>query len=116
MVLDKLSSSLKNTLSKIAKAMFVDEKLIDELVKDIQRSLLSSDVNVKLVLDLSKSIKDRALKEKPPAGVTQKEYLIKIVYEELVKFMGSESSKIEITQKPFRIMMVGIFGSGKSTS
>ena len=116
MVLDKLSESLKNTLSKIANSMFVDEKLIDELVKDIQRALLGSDVNVKLVFDISKTIKDRALKEKPPSGVTQKEYLIKIVYEELVKFMGGEGSKIEINKKPFKIMMVGIFGSGKTTT
>ena len=116
MVLDKLSSSLKNTLSKIAKAMFVDEKLIDELVKDIQRALLSSDVNVKLVFDLSKNIKDRALKEKSPSGVTQKEYLIKIVYEELVKFMGGEGGKLELNKKPFKIMMVGLFGSGKTTT
>jgi signal recognition particle subunit SRP54 len=116
MVLDKLSESLKNTLSKIAKSMFVDEKLIDELVKDIQRALLASDVNVKLVFDLSKSIKERAMKEKPPAGITQKEYLIQIVYEELVKFMGGEGAKIEINKKPFKIMMVGLFGSGKTTS
>jgi len=116
MVLDKLGSSLKNTLSKIAKAMFVDEKLIDELIKDIQRALLSSDVNVKLVFDLSKSIKERALKEKPSSGITQKEYLIKIVYEELVKFMGGEGTKIEITQKPFKIMMVGLYGSGKTST
>ena len=116
MVLDKLSTSLKNTLSKIAKAMFVDEKLIDELVKDIQRALLSSDVNVKLVFDLSRNIKERGLKEKPPAGITQKEYLIKIVYEELVKFLGGEGHKIEITEKPFKIMMVGLFGSGKTTN
>ncbi|MBI2148379.1 signal recognition particle protein [Candidatus Woesearchaeota archaeon] len=116
MVLDKLSDSLKNTLSKIAKAMFVDEKLIDELVKDIQRALLSSDVNVKLVFDLSKNIKERSLKEKPPSGVTQKEYLIKIVYEELVKFMGGEGAKIELTKKPFKIMMTGLYGVGKSTT
>ncbi len=116
MVLDKLSSSLKDTLSKIARAMFVDEKLIDELVKDIQRALLSSDVNVKLVFELSKGIKDRALKEKTPSGVTQKEFLIKIVYEELVKFMGGEGVKIEIAKKPFKIMMVGLFGSGKTST
>ncbi len=116
MVLDKLGSSLKNTLSKIAKAMFVDEKLIDELIKDIQRALLSSDVNVKLVFDLSKSIKERAQKEKPASGITQKEFLIKIVYEELVKFMGGEGAKIEISKKPFKMMMVGLYGSGKTTS
>ncbi|MBR9690751.1 signal recognition particle protein Srp19, partial [Candidatus Woesearchaeota archaeon] len=57
MVLDKLGDSLKGTLSKIAGAMFVDEKLINELVKDIQRSLLQSDVNVKLVFELTKNIK-----------------------------------------------------------
>ncbi len=113
MVLEKLSDSLKNTLSKIAKSMFVDEKLIDELVKDIQRALLQSDVNVQLVFQLSKQIKERALNEKPPAGMTQKEYLIKIVYDELVNFLGGEGHKIESNKKPYKIMLVGLFGSGK---
>lgn len=116
MVLEKLSESLKNTLSKIAKAMFVDEKLIDELVKEIQRALLQSDVNVKLVFELSKKIKKRALDEKPPTGMSQKEHLIKIVYDELVNFLGGEGHKIEINKKPFKIMLVGLFGSGKTTS
>jgi len=49
MVLDKLGESLKNTLNKITKSIFVDEKLINELVKDIQRALLQSDTNVRLV-------------------------------------------------------------------
>ena len=74
MVLEKLGTSLKNTLSKIAKSMFVDEKLINELVKDIQRALLQSDVNVKLVFDLTNKIKERALKEEAPGGLTKKEY------------------------------------------
>ncbi len=117
MVLEKLGGSLKNTLSKIAKAMFVDERLINELVREIQRALLGSDVNVKLVFELTKSIKERALKEKAPAGVTQKEYLVKIVYEELIKFLGAEKAEIKIEKKkPFKIMMVGLFGSGKTTS
>ncbi|MFH1332313.1 MAG: signal recognition particle protein Srp54 [archaeon] len=117
MMLDKLGDSLKGTLKKIAQSLFVDERLIDELVKDIQRALLSADVNVKLVFDLSKSIKERALKEEPPKGMTKKEYLIKIVYDELVKFLGEEKAEIVITKKrPFKIMMVGLFGSGKTTS
>jgi len=72
MVLEKLSSSLKNTLEKIAKSLFVDEKLINELVKDIQRALLQSDVNVKLVFDLTDKIKKRALEKKHPKAL-QKE-------------------------------------------
>lgn len=116
-MLDKLSESLKGTLKKIAQSLFVDERLIDELVKDIQRALLSADVNVKLVFELSKSIKERALKEEPPRGITKKEHIIKIVYDELVKFLGEEKSEVVITKKkPFKIMLVGLFGSGKSTS
>jgi len=59
MVLDKLGEGLRNTLEKIKNSLFVDEKLINELVKDIQRSLLSSDINVKLVFELTKTIKER---------------------------------------------------------
>ncbi|MFA5797435.1 MAG: signal recognition particle protein Srp54 [Candidatus Woesearchaeota archaeon] len=116
MVLDKLGESLKNTLDKITKAMFVDDKLINELVKDIQKSLLQADVNVKLVFELTKSIKERALKEETPKNISKKEHLVKIVYEELVKFLGGNGAKIEITKKPFTIMLVGLFGSGKTTT
>ncbi len=116
MVLDKLGESLRNTLSKIAQAVFVDEKLINELVKDIQRALLQADVNVKLVFDLSKKIKERILKEETPPGLTKKEYLINIVYEELTHFLGKEGAKIELTKKPFIIMLVGLFGNGKTTT
>ena len=82
MVLDKLSEALKNTLKKIARVGLVDKRLIEELVKDIQRALLSADVNVKLVFELTKGIKERALNEEAPSGLTQKEYIIKIVYED----------------------------------
>jgi signal recognition particle subunit SRP54 len=116
MVLEKLGESLKNTLDKITRAMFVDEKLLNELVRDIQKALLQADVNVRLVFDLTKSIKERALKEEPPKNIAKKEYLIKIVYEELVKFLGGEGAKIEVKKKPFYIMMIGLFASGKTTT
>ncbi|MBT3836313.1 signal recognition particle protein [Candidatus Woesearchaeota archaeon] len=115
MVLDKLGDSLKNTLNKITKSMFVDEKLINELVKDIQRALLQSDTNVQLVFSLSKAIKERA-KEDPPAGVTKREQLVKVVYEELTNFLGKEAYEIKISKKPTQIMLVGLFGSGKTTT
>jgi signal recognition particle subunit SRP54 len=115
MVLDKLGDSLKNTLSKITKSVFVDEKLINELVKDIQRALLQSDTNVQLVFNLSKHIKERA-KEKAPAGITKREQLIKIVYEELTNFLGKEAYEIKVSKKPTMIMLVGLFGSGKTTT
>ncbi len=117
MVLEKLSESLKNTLQKIAKSMFVDEKLVNELVKDIQRALLQADVNVKLVFDLTQKIKDRILKEETPGALTKKEHLINIVYEELTKFLGGEKSELKLGDKmPNKIVLIGLFGSGKTTT
>ena len=115
--MDKLGSALKNTLGKITGATFIDENLVNDIVKDIQRALLQSDVNVQLVLGISKSIKEKALNEKAPKGVGQKEFLVKIVYDELVKFLGGERKGIKIQKKkPFKIMMVGLFGTGKTTT
>ncbi len=117
MVLEKLGSSLKDTLSKIAGAMFVDEKLINELVKDIQKALLHADVNVKLVFELTNKIKERIKSEKTPSGLTKKEHLVNIVYEELVKFLGGEKEEVNLgDKKPAKIMLLGLFGSGKTTT
>lgn len=118
MVLEKLGESLRSTLKKITSSVFVDERLIEELVRDIQRALLVSDVNVSLVFELTAKIKKRALEEKTPATISKKEHLVKIVYEELVNFLGAEQKGILIKEgkKPFVILMVGLFGSGKTTS
>lgn len=115
-MLGKLGDSLKDTLKKITSSVFVDEKLVNELIKDIQRALLQSDVNVKLVFELTKNIKQRALKDKTPGTLTKKEHLVNIVYEELSNFLGGEKKEIQISKKPFKIMLVGLFGNGKTTT
>src|SRR3989338_7111897 len=115
MVLDKLGDKFKEILNKVARSIFVDDKLIDELMREIQRALLQGDVNVKLVSELTKSIKERALKEK--TKLDKRTHLVNIVYEELVKFLGDEKSELEIAEKkPFKVMMVGVYGSGKTTT
>ncbi len=113
MVLDNLGDSLKRTIKKIANAVHVDAKLVKDVVRDIQRALLQADVNVKLVLELSKKIEQRALEEKPPAGMTNREHVIHIVYDELVKIVGASR---ELPIKKQVIMMVGLYGQGKTTS
>ena len=116
MVLDSLGSSLKSTLKKIASAVLVDDSLLDESIKEIQRSLLSADCDVQLVLDLSERIKKRFKEEKAPAILSQKERLVNIVYEELTSLLGGEKEEIKIEKrKPFKIMLVGLFGAGKTT-
>jgi signal recognition particle subunit SRP54 len=115
MVLDRLGESLRSSIEKLKNALFVDKKLINEIVKEVQRALIQSDVNISQVMELSNRIRDRALKEDIPEGIPKKDYVIKIVYEEIVKFLGEEEEGIQIEKKPTQIMLVGLFGSGKTT-
>ncbi|AIF69235.1 signal recognition particle [Palaeococcus pacificus DY20341] len=116
MALENLGKALNSALKKLARSNVVDEAVIKEVVRDIQRALIMSDVNVRLVLDLTKRIQKRALEEKLPPGISRKEHIIKIVYEELTNFLGKEAKSIEIKEKPTVLLTVGIQGSGKTTS
>jgi signal recognition particle subunit SRP54 len=117
MVLDRLGSSLNDALKKVFRAPVMDEKTVKELCRDIQRALLQADVNVKLVLEVSKRIEERALKEKVPPGVSRREHVVKVVYEELTRFLGEKPATLKIEPgKRKIIMLVGIQGSGKTTA
>ncbi|PIU59873.1 signal recognition particle protein [Candidatus Bathyarchaeota archaeon CG07_land_8_20_14_0_80_47_9] len=117
MSIDRLGSSLYEAIRKVFRASVIDEATVKELVHDIQKALLQADVNVQLVLDISKRIEERALKEKVPPGVSRREHLIKVVYEELTRFLGEKSIPIKIEPgKRKVIMLVGIQGSGKTTA
>ncbi|HRR66911.1 MAG TPA: signal recognition particle receptor subunit alpha, partial [Methanomassiliicoccales archaeon] len=113
MVLEGLGQSLRDALRKVAGSSNVDEKLIKEVSKDIQRALLQADVNVKLVLELTKEMERRALTERPPAGKSAREHVIRIIYEELVKILG-EQRTLPLGKQV--IMMVGLYGQGKTTT
>ena len=113
MVLEGLAGSLRETIRKISRASYIDKDTIKEVSKELQRALLKADVNVKLVLELSSTLERRATEEKPPAGMTEQDYMIKIIYEELLKILG-EDSKIRLTEQT--IMLVGLYGQGKTTS
>ena len=113
MVMDKLSNSLQDALKKLVGAGRIDERTVNDVVKDIQRALLQSDVNVKMVMQLSNSIKERALDEDVPQGMNPREHVIRIVYEELMKIVGEGT---DIPLKPQKIMMIGLQGSGKTTT
>jgi signal recognition particle subunit SRP54 len=113
MGLDTLSNSLKDAMKKLAGKTVIDRAAVDELVRDLQRALLSSDVNVKLVMELSKEIKARALAENLPKGINAREHVLRIVYQELVKLVGKEA---DFSLKPQKILMAGLQGSGKTTT
>jgi signal recognition particle subunit SRP54 len=113
MVLDDLGTSLRSSLDKLQGKSRLSESDVEEIVKEIQRSLLSADVDVSLVMELSDSIKSRALEEEPPGGTTAKDHVLKIVYEEMVELVG-DSTQLPLENQT--ILLAGLQGSGKTTS
>ena len=114
-MLDGLKSNLRSAIKKIVKSSSVDEELISELAKDVQRALLQSDVNVRLVLEITKNLKERSLNETPPPGLSRKDHIVKILYDELAKLLGNETEFSFKPGKVNKIVMLGIQGSGKTT-
>src|ERR687885_586987 len=129
-MLDNLRTGLRSALKKIVGATDVNEELIDALCKDVQRALLQSDVNVKLVISITKNLKERALNEKPPKGLSRKDHIITILYNELATLLGYSGETIKVVEKSHNsedkvisfesgkqsiILMLGIQGSGKTT-
>lgn len=114
-MLYSLKDNLRSAIKKIVKSSGVDEELIKDLSKDVQRALLQSDVNVRLVLEISKNLETRALNETPPPGLSRKDHIVKILYDELAKLLGTESDFTFKPGKVNRVMMLGIQGSGKTT-
>jgi len=116
-MLDGLGEALKKTIAKIRGSTYIDAQLVNDVVRDLQRALLQADVNVKLVFSLSEHIKKRLSDQKPPAGITPKEFLIQILYEELAEFVGGKTEPIDTAKHhPFVFMLVGLFGAGKTTT
>ncbi len=113
MVLDALGKSLRGVLQRIARGSTVDEALLAEVVRDIQRALLQGDVNVQLTLDLTKRVRRRATEEKPPAGASLRDFLVRIIYEEIRGILGQDRP---FETKPRRILLAGLFGQGKTTT
>jgi len=112
-MLDSLGTSLKDAIRKLAGRTVVDRGAVEELVRDLQRALIQADVNVRLVMTLSQTIKSRALEEEPPGGMSAREHVLRIVYQELVALMGSSSG---VAIAPQTILLAGLQGSGKTTT
>ena len=126
-MLDNLRTSLGAALKKLVGASDVNEELIDSLCKDVQRALLQSDVNVRLVLNITQNLKKRSMEETPPKGLSRKDHIVSILYDELSRLMGyagetggqnKQPEKQVISFAPGKmniVLMFGIQGSGKTT-
>jgi signal recognition particle subunit SRP54 len=104
---------LKGIVNKLITSATIDKKSLEEILKEIRTTLIKADVDLELVDEILKKIRKRCFEEKIPAGLTLREHALKVIYEELVNLLGGEPSELLGKKK---IMFVGLFGSGKTTS
>ncbi len=108
---------VREAVKKFLRSSADYETSVNMFIKELQKTLIKSDVNVRLVLQLTRKIKERALKEKPPPGASRRDWFVKIVYEELAElFGGDKEPEVKPGKIPWVIMMVGVQGSGKTTT
>jgi len=110
---DSLSKGLSGIIKRLLTGTSVDKKAVEEILAELARILLEADVSTQLVEELKSRIRKKCLEEKIHPGLTLREHVLKTIYEELVRLLGGKPSEL-IGKK--RIMLVGLFGSGKTTS
>lgn len=112
---DSLSDKLQDIISKTRGKELTQDNM-QEALREIRRALLEADVNLRVVKAFISAIKDKAEGEKVLQGVDPSQQLIKIVNDELVELLGKELTPLDLTGNPNIIMMLGLQGSGKTTS
>jgi len=115
-MLEKLGEALRKTTNKIANAIFLDKKIVEEVIKELQRALISADVNVFLVKEITEKLKEKAYDERLK-GVEKKEELIKYLNDTLLEIIGGEKKEIILNEKKQTIiLLLGLYGAGKTTT
>lgn len=113
---DNLSDKLQEIIRKTSSGGALTEDNMQEALREIRRALLEADVNLRVVKAFISKIKDKAEGEEVLKGVNPSQQLVKIVHDELVELLGKELSPLDFSGHPNIIMMLGLQGSGKTTS
>ena len=115
-MLEKLGEALRKTTNKIANAIFLDKKIVEEVIKELQRALISADVNVFLVKQITEDLRKRAYDERLK-GIEKKEELIKYLNDTILEIVGGEKKEILLNEKKQTIiLLLGLYGAGKTTT
>ena len=112
-----ISEKLNSTLKRVRGYGKLSESNIQDALREVRLSLLEADVNFKVVREFVESVKNRSLGEEVMASLSPGQQFVKIVHEELIRVLGDESSELDLkASPPVSIMLVGLQGSGKTTS
>ena len=113
---ENLSDRLQDVVHKIKGYGKITEENISEMMREIRLSLLEADVNYKVVKEFTNNVKDKALGEEVNKSLNPGELFVKIVKDELTELLGGENTPLNISGNPATLMLVGLQGSGKTTT
>jgi signal recognition particle subunit SRP54 len=114
---ESLSDKLKRTLKNLRGEGVLTKEHVDAALREIRLALLEADVNFKVAKDFIASVKEKAEGQQVWQELKPSEQVVKIVYDELVELLGGQSSRLVFTKQiPNAVMVVGLQGSGKTTS
>lgn len=113
---DALAGKVQSAIEKIGRKARIDEETLEKGLREIKLALLEADVNYKVVSKFTKNLKEKALGAKVTRGVNRAQQLVKIVHDELVDTLGGEAEKLNLKGKPSVILLIGLQGSGKTTT
>ena len=113
-MLKKIGEAIRRATNKITNSIFVDKKLIDSVIRDLQRALIEADVNISLIKEISDKIRKTSL-DKNVKEIDKKEHLIKLLHDEMLSILG-DSKELKLEKKQERIILVGLYGAGKTTT
>ena len=113
---DSLTDRLQKIIQDTARQKELTQDNMKEALREIRRALLEADVNLRVVKSFISAIKDKAEGEDIVRGVNPSQQLVKIVNDELVNILGKNEAPLNLENKPTTIMMLGLQGSGKTTS
>src|SRR5688572_7718696 len=113
---DSLSNKLQSVFKNLRGLGKISEENISESLREVRMALLDADVNFKVARDFIERVKIKALGAEVIQSIHPGQQIIKIIHDELVDLLGSGNVGLELSSQPSAILMVGLHGSGKTTS
>src|SRR4029079_12340747 len=113
---DALSTKLQRVFKDLRGLGKISEENISAALRDVRMALLDADVNFKVARDFIEQVKGKALGQEVVLSIQPGQQVIKVIHDELVDLLGSENAGLEVSGNPSSILMVGLHGSGKTTS
>ncbi|MCX6885340.1 MAG: signal recognition particle receptor subunit alpha, partial [Verrucomicrobia bacterium] len=113
---DSLSSKLQNAFKNLRGLGKISESNVSDSLREVRLALLEADVNFKVARDFIEKVKVQAVGQEVIQSIQPGQQIVKIIHDELVKLLGSENAGLQLSGNPACILMVGLHGSGKTTS